>query len=138
MFSTFERLLRVSTRRVVVAIGGVSIVVMAPVSARAQQPPQQPTTTQEDDGPIRIRLPTIIVRAEKDPEYVQETPVSVTAVPRETLDNAGVRSVSEAAQFAPNTFFNEFSARKLSNARFRGIGSSPNNPAVTTFIDGVP
>ena len=28
--------------------------------------------------------------------------------------------------------------RKLSNARFRGISSSPNNPGITTYIDGVP
>jgi iron complex outermembrane receptor protein len=110
--------------------------------ARAQQPaPPQPSTpvaTQEDDGTIRIRLPTVTVRAEKEPENVQDAPVSVTAVTRETMENAGVRSVSDAAQYAPNTYFNEFTARKLSNARFRGIGSSPNNPAVTTFIDGVP
>ena len=26
----------------------------------------------------------------------------------------------------------------MSNARVRGIGSSPNNPAITTYIDGVP
>ena len=38
----------------------------------------------------------------------------------------------------PNTFFTEWSARKLSNARFRGISSSPNNPGITTYIDGVP
>ena len=85
-----------------------------------------------------MRLPTVTVRAEKEPENVQDAPVSVTAVTRQTLEDAGVRSVSDAAQYAPNTYFNEFTARKLSNARFRGIGSSPNNPAVTTFIDGVP
>ena len=56
----------------------------------------------------------------------------------ETLDSAGSASVSRRGWFAPNTFFNEFTARKLSNARFRGIGSSPNNPGVTTYIDGVP
>ena len=39
---------------------------------------------------------------------------------------------------APNTYFTDFTARKLSNPRFRGIGSSPNNPGVTTYIDGVP
>src|SRR5262249_21874351 len=50
----------------------------------------------------------------------------------------GVFSVSEAAQYAPNTFFNEFTARKLSNPRFRGVGASPNNPGVTTYIDGIP
>src|SRR5205823_4114154 len=38
----------------------------------------------------------------------------------------------------PNIYFNEFTARKLSNPRFRGIGSSPNNPGVTNYIDGVP
>ena len=53
-------------------------------------------------------------------------------------DIAGVRTVSEAAILAPNTFFSEFTARKLSNARFRGISSSPANPGITTYIDGVP
>jgi iron complex outermembrane recepter protein len=52
--------------------------------------------------------------------------------------NAGIHVVSDAAIFAPNTYFTEWSARKLSNARFRGISSSPNNPGITTFIDGVP
>ena len=55
-----------------------------------------------------------------------------------TIEGAGVHIVSEAAILAPNTFFTEWSARKLSNARFRGISSSPNNPGITTFIDGVP
>ncbi len=40
--------------------------------------------------------------------------------------------------YSPNTFFTEFSARKLSNARVRGVGSSPANPGVTTYFDGVP
>ena len=106
-------------------------------SARAQEP-SAPAATQERDGTVRFRLPTVTVRAQKEPENVQDAPVSVTAVTKDTMQNAGVRSVSEAAQFAPNAFFNEFTARKLSNARFRGIGSSPNNPAITTFIDGVP
>src|SRR5207249_11331092 len=65
-------------------------------------------------------------------------PVSVTAVSNDTLENAGIRSVSEASGYAPNTFFNEFTARKLSNPRFRGIGASPTNPGVTSYIDGVP
>src|SRR6185436_9611837 len=54
------------------------------------------------------------------------------------LESADIHTVGEAQIFAPNTYFNEWTARKLSNARFRGIGSSPNNPAITTYIDGVP
>lgn len=95
------------------------------------------TGSNQSDG-LRVRLPDVTVTAQKEPEPVEEAPVSVTAVTKETLDNAGARSVSEAAEFAPNTFFTEFTARKLSNARFRGVGSSPANPAITTYIDGVP
>ena len=88
--------------------------------------------------PRTITLPTVIVTAQKEPADVKSVPVSVTAVPRDTIANAGIRIVSDAALLAPNTVFTEFTARKLSNARFRGIGSSPANPAITTYIDGVP
>ena len=54
------------------------------------------------------------------------------------IADAGISIVSDAAMYAPNTYFSEFSARALSFARFRGIGSSPANPGITTYIDGVP
>jgi iron complex outermembrane recepter protein len=103
---------------------GLALLVSAPASA--QQPPL--TTT----------LPPITVTAQKEPDDPHNLPVSVTAVVNETLTNAALRSVSEAGWFAPNTFFNEFTARKLSNVRIRGIGASPTNPGVTSYIDGVP
>jgi iron complex outermembrane receptor protein len=87
---------------------------------------------------IRTTLPPITVTAQKAPEDPQQVPVSVTAVTGDTLDAAGILSVSGAAIYAPNTYFNEFTARKLSNPRFRGVGSGPNNTGVTTYIDGVP
>jgi iron complex outermembrane receptor protein len=99
---------------------------MSPATALAQPPV------------LRTTLPPITVTAQKAPEDPQQVPVSVTAVTRETLDAADVRTVSDAAIFAPNVFFNEFTARKLSNPRIRGVGSSPTNPGVTTYIDGVP
>jgi iron complex outermembrane recepter protein len=103
-------------------------------AAAGQAPQSQPA--QED--PPRVALPPVTVTAQKEPEDAQKLPVSVTAVSKDTIERAGIRVVSDAAIFAPNTFFTEFSARKLSNARFRGIGASPGNPAITTFIDGVP
>jgi iron complex outermembrane receptor protein len=95
-------------------------------SASAQQPP------------VTVTLPPVTVTAQKTPDDPQNLPLSVTAVAGETLIAAGLRSVSEAGWFAPNTFFNEFTARKLSNARFRGVGASPSNPGITSYIDGVP
>jgi iron complex outermembrane receptor protein len=85
-----------------------------------------------------IVLPRVVVTAQKEPADAQTLPVSVTAVSRDTLVNAGITILREAAIYAPNVHFSDFTARKLSNARFRGIGSSPANPAVTTYIDGVP
>jgi iron complex outermembrane receptor protein len=86
----------------------------------------------------RMRLPPVTVNVYKEPDDASTLPVSVTAVPFPMLRDAGVGKVSDASIFAPNTFFSEFTARKLSNARFRGIGSSPSNPGITTYIDGVP
>ena len=88
--------------------------------------------------PATLKLPTVIVVAEKEPAPADRVAASVTAVRGDTLDGFGITTVSEASLFAPNTFYSDLSARKISNARFRGIGSSPANPGVTTFIDGVP
>ncbi len=117
------------------ATAGLLAVLWIAPSAYAQTPPTPPPP---DDDAIRFRLPTVTVTATKAPEDVQKLPASVTAVTEDTLENDGVRIVSDAAIFAPNTYFSEFTARKLSNARFRGIGSSPGNPGITTYIDGVP
>jgi len=106
----------------------VLVAVAAASPVRAQSAPAQP----------RVTLPPVIVTAQKEPTNIGEVPGSVTAVTQQTLTDDGVRIVSDAALFAPNTFFTEFTARKSSNPRFRGIGASPANPAVTTYIDGVP
>ena len=114
-----------------VAVCGLVAALLASSPAAAQQPaPPQP--------PLRTTLPPITVTAQKEPDDPQKLPVSVTAVSNDTLENAGIRGISEASVYAPNTFFNEFTARKLSNPRFRGIGASPTNPGITSYIDGVP
>lgn len=104
----------------------VALLALAPTAAFAQN--QSPS----------VVLPTVIVTAQKEPADIKEVPASVTAVTASTIANAGLLSITDAAMFAPNTVFTEFTARKVSNARFRGIGSSPGNPAITTYIDGVP
>jgi iron complex outermembrane receptor protein len=121
-----------------VAVGAVVLAVaFTPGSAAAQASAGNQGTSQEEPA-IRFRVPTVTVTAQKESEDKQRVPASVTAVPKGSIDGAAIHIVSQAAIFAPNTFFTEWSARKLSNARFRGIGSSPNNPGITTYIDGVP
>ncbi len=104
------------------------LVLVRAVGALAQAP----------QDPPRITLPPVEVTAQKEPEDPQVLPLSVTVMLRDWLTAADSRTVSDAGWFSPNTFFSEFSARKLSNARFRGVGSSPANPGITSYIDGVP
>lgn len=113
------------------AAGVVSaIALLAPQSAGAQ--------SQSPAQPLRITVPTVIVTAQKEPADVQTLPVSVTAISKDAMADAGVSALSDTAIYAPNTFFSEFSARKLSFPHFRGISSGPGNPAITTYVDGVP
>ena len=108
-----------------VAAAGLFAALHAPARAAAQPP-------------VYATLPPITVTAQKEPDDPQNLPVSVTAVLNETLRSGALSSVSQAGWYAPNTFFNEFTARKLSNPRVRGVGASPTNPGVTSYIDGVP
>jgi len=92
---------------------------------------------QSSQPPAQVTLPPVTVTAQKEPADPQTLPISLTAVPLDSLWNGGMTTIGEASMYAPNTFFTDFSARKLSEPRFRGIGSSPANPAITTYIDGV-
>ncbi len=100
-------------------------VLLVPALVTAQSTSAGQGSSAQDDPAIRFRMPTVTVTAQKEPEDKQRVPVSVTAVSKDTIENADIHIVSEAAIYAPNTFFTEWSARKLSNARFRGISSSP-------------
>ena len=93
-------------------------------------------SSQSSQPAATFQLPTLIVTAQKEAAVAQELPVSLTAIPQPTLRDSGASIVSDL--FAPNIYFTEFTARKLSNPRFRGIGASPANPAVATYFDGVP
>lgn len=111
------------------ALTGLLLRCVVAADAAAQAPGSQA-------GPFQ--LPTVTVTAQKEPADAQTLPVSVTAVSGATLANAGVTAIREAAIYSPNTHFSDFTARKLSNPRFRGVGSSPANPSITTYFDGVP
>src|SRR5687767_15739697 len=75
-------------------------VVITPSFASAQTPPQ-------------VTLPTVTVTAQKKPADPQQLPVSLTLVPLDRLWNGGMATISDASLFAPNSYFSDFTARKL-------------------------
>src|SRR5262249_36099505 len=120
---------RMLLTRSVVILSALGAVCVTPSRAAAQSNSQPPA---------QVTLPPVTVTAQKEPADPQTLPVSLTPVPLDALWNGGMTTIGEASIYAPNTFFTDFTARKLSEPRFRGIGSSPANPAITTYIDGVP
>jgi len=129
-----KEILRVVLACVLVTVAPRTALAQAAASQAGSAGPGQ--TGQQAIGPIQ--LPTIIVTAQKEPADAQRLPVSLTTVSKDTLTSAGITLVIDAAIYAPNTYFSELTARKISNPRFRGIGSSPANPGITTYFDGVP
>ena len=84
------------------------------------------------------QLPEILVTANHAPESIRDVAGSVTALSGVDLERSGATSVKEAGTIAPNVNLVEFTARAISNPQFRGVGGSPTNPGVTTYIDGIP
>jgi len=97
----------------------------------------EPTAPPAPSEPILTLEPTIIT-AEKRAENLQDAPASITVVDTRAIDPSGQSQVREAAELVPNLTYSYFTAARLSFPFVRGIGSGRNNPAVTTYIDGVP
>jgi len=92
----------------------------------------------QDDPTTSDEVQTTVVSARKVDEALDRVPASVTAIDGAALDDAGVRTVEEAVARVPNLRMTEFSARRLSFPYVRGIGSGVGEPAVVTYVDGVP
>ncbi len=103
------------------------ILAATPVPPRQDAPPP-------DERP----LPESVVTARKWEEEADQVPASLSALDSSTLQTAGIDSVRDASLRIPNLFINQFSSRRLSFPTIRGIGSGQGDPAVTTYIDGVP
>ena len=80
----------------------------------------------------------IVVTAEKKESPLIKVPASVSVLTRENLESADVNSINDAGYYVPNLFVSGFSAKRTSFPYLRGIGSGQGEPAVTTYIDGVP
>ncbi|TDU68128.1 iron complex outermembrane receptor protein [Prosthecobacter fusiformis] len=99
---------------------------------------QEAAGQQTENQATSEALPEVVISAPKLGKDLLKLPLSATITTGEVIDQNALRTVKDAAQYSPNTYFSEFSARKLSSPRFRGLFGSPNNPGVTTYYDGVP
>ncbi|MFQ5504147.1 MAG: TonB-dependent receptor [Planctomycetota bacterium] len=86
----------------------------------------------------QVRQRPVIVTARKREEQLQNVPASLSALSESRVRDAGINDVKDASYYVPNVLLTEFSSRRLSFPFFRGVGSGQGDPAVATYIDGVP
>ncbi|MFM7605195.1 MAG: TonB-dependent receptor plug domain-containing protein, partial [Prosthecobacter sp.] len=98
--------------------------------ATAQQPASKPKTQP-------VELDEVVIAAPKLSKGLLESAFSATVADGKEIEARGAQTLKDASFTAPNTFFGEFAARKLSNPRFRGIGGYPSQGA-TVYYDNVP
>lgn len=95
-------------------------------------------TAQEDDEADSRRLQTVTVSATKRDETLQDVPVSVGAVPAETIAKIGAVDIADISAYIPNFQINNASI--LPNLYVRGLGSGATHSieqSVGRFVDEV-
>lgn len=119
------------------AAGALAQVPAAPPAQQQPQEPPPPTQEPKPEPPPPTAEP-VIVEARRWQEDLADVPQSLTVVKGEQLERAGTTRIRDAGATTPNLFFNEFTAERLSFPTMRGIGSGQGDPAVVTYVSGVP
>jgi len=83
----------------------------------------------------------IVVTAQKREQTLQDTPVAVTALTEETLEQAQIRDASDLQFLVPSLRVSQFASSTNTEFNIRGLGTSSFNPglepSVGVFVDGV-
>jgi iron complex outermembrane receptor protein len=87
------------------------------------------------------QLNEVVVTARKREENLQDVPDAITAFTAASIENAGIRHISDFFALTPNLTFEDGSDYRSGyfNLSMRGIGNSQGGwPSVAYIIDGVP
>jgi iron complex outermembrane receptor protein len=95
----------------------VSILALASVETHAQ------TTSASNEGERKSRLEEIVVTATRQETQLQETPLAITAITAEALNQRGVQTAADIGNIVPNATFR------------RAQGAF--GPGVTAFVRGI-
>ena len=114
------------------------------VDAQAAQAERALSTGEPAPGLSRratTRVEEIVVSARKRDEFLEDTPVSVTALGADTLREVGVTQLSDIQDLVPNLQFRSGRNGITAGVQIRGIGTaSPElafDPGVGIYVDGV-
>ncbi len=91
-----------------------------------------------EDEKQALQLDTVVVKAEKRSEEVQDVPASITVLEEGDLRDMNIKSTSDLALHVPSLEFNDFGSRRHGLMVLRGINNLPTiEPATGFYVDGV-
>jgi iron complex outermembrane receptor protein len=124
-----------------IQIAAASALAMAWASAAAAQDPQAAGTQQAEEE--RSGISDIIVTATRQATNLQDTPIAITAVTAEALEERGITSIGDLTSVVPNAQFRRVQGAfgPGVSAFIRGLGSADtsiaNEATVAFYIDDV-
>lgn len=97
-----------------------------------------------DDGSA-TRIADIVVTAQRRSERLQDTPISVTALSAQSLEQRGVINLTDVSKFAPNLELHQTNRPAGGGSAYaayiRGVGTGdfqfPSDPGVGLYVDDV-
>lgn len=120
------------------------VLALLPTTSYAQDQAEASATDEAafgTSGRRSNRVEEIVVQARKRDEFLEETPVSVTALSETTLREAGITRLDQIQQLVPNLQFSPGRENQEGFIRIRGVGTGDGqlvfDPGVGVYIDGV-
>jgi outer membrane receptor protein involved in Fe transport len=116
----------------------LTIAVLGALAPAAHQVRAQEAGTPDSEART---LATLTVTAQKREEALQDVPISITVLPEQLLQDAGVRDIKEMQQLVSGMSVTSTASESQTTVRLRGVGTVGDNPglesSVGVVIDGV-
>jgi outer membrane receptor protein involved in Fe transport len=105
------------------------------LSSTALTPAWSAEDAPADTGASTNALQEIVVTATRREESISKVPISITALNQDTLDEKGIRDITELVRFTPGVSIDTSGTNQIS---IRGISSSAGAGTTGIYIDDTP
>jgi iron complex outermembrane recepter protein len=121
-------------------LAACAVLLPVPAAAEETQPPKPKATKKARK--TGVSMDELVVTARRRPEFLQDTPISLTAFPSDEIDKRGFSRIEEIGLVTPNLQYNSAGGTTDSGKiQIRSIGVSDpvetNDPGVGFYVDDV-
>src|SRR3984885_6096300 len=120
-----------------VGVAGLCCLIPAPAisAARADDPPAAAAAPAPAEAVGIAEIPEITVTATRREESLSKVPISISAFTQETMDQKGVKDISDLVRYTPGVSIDQTGTNAIST---RGFSSSGGAGPTGIYIDDTP